>query len=174
MAKGPRAVTNEDLWGKATIYRMLTNRTLCRQIWSRADTKRSAINRKRPSGCPKKDWIVVPGTHEGHHRFRDSFARVQQMLRAHARGGGRGTVNPLAGKVCLRDTAVRAMEQTASGCAGKNAGKALNRYFPLPHLTAGQEHAVRDRTICPWSSCRSWCWSGARHHIAGHLEAGMA
>ena len=29
--KGPRATKNEDLWGKATIYRMLTNLKLCRR-----------------------------------------------------------------------------------------------------------------------------------------------
>ena len=104
---------------------MLTNRSYAGDM-EQGRHKKVSYKSKKTVWIPKKDWIVVPGTHEGIIE-RDSFERVQQMLRAHARGGGRGTVNPLAGKVVCGICGCT-MEQTASGCAGKKTGKA-NRYF---------------------------------------------
>ena len=136
--KRPARYKNEDLWGKATIYRMLTNRSYAGDM-EQGRHKKVSYKSKKTVWIPKKDWIVVPGTHEGIIE-RDSFERVQQMLRAHARGGGRGTVNPLAGKVVCGICGCT-MEQTASGCAGKKTGKA-NRYFRC-------RTSQRDKTRCP-------------------------
>ena len=86
---------NEDLWGKATIYRMLTNQTYAGNL-EQGRHKKVSYKSKKTVWLPKKDWIVVPGTHEG-IIDSESFARVQQMLREHTRGGGQGKINPLAG-----------------------------------------------------------------------------
>ena len=132
--KRPARYKNEDLWGKATIYRMLTNRSYAGDM-EQGRHKKVSYKSKKTVWIPKKDWIVVPGTHEGIIE-RDSFERVQQMLRAHARGGGRGTVNPLAGKVVCGICGCT-MEQTASGYAGKKNRKG-EPLLSLPHFTAGQ------------------------------------
>ena len=128
--------------------------------------KKVSYKSKKTVWIPKKDWIVVPGTHEGIIE-RDSFERVQQMLRAHARGGGRGTVNPLAGKVVCGICGCT-MEQTASGCAGKKTGKA-NRYFRC-------RTSQRDKTRCPGQNympmeqLQELVLERTRFHIAGHLK----
>ncbi len=71
---------------------MLTNRSYAGDM-EQGRHKKVSYKSKKTVWIPKKDWIVVPGTHEGIIE-RDSFERVQQMLRAHAQSGGRGTVNP--------------------------------------------------------------------------------
>ena len=163
--KRPARYKNEDLWGKATIYRMLTNRSYAGDM-EQGRHKKVSYKSKKTVWIPKKDWIVVPGTHEGIIE-RDSFERVQQMLRAHARGGGRGTVNPLARKVVCGICGCT-MEQTASGCAGKKTGKA-NRYFRC-------RTSQRDKTRCPGQNympmeqLQELVLERTRFHIAGHLK----
>ena len=88
------------------------------------------------------------------------------MLRAHARGGGRGTVNPLARKVVCGICGCT-MEQTASGCAGKKQERRTATFAAALH--SGIKHAVRGRTICRWSSCGVGTGADALH-IAGHLK----
>jgi len=65
---------NEDLWGKATIYRMLTNQTYAGNL-EQGRHKKVSYKSKKTVWLPKKDWIVVPGTHEG-IIDSESFARV--------------------------------------------------------------------------------------------------
>ena len=156
---------NEDLWGKATIYRMLTNQTYAGNL-EQGRHKKVSYKSKKTVWLPKKDWIVVPDTHES-IIDSESFARVQQMLREHARGGGQGRVNPLAGKVFCGNCG-SAMEQTGSGYVSKNAGKTL-KYFRC-------RTSQRDKKRCPgqdympMEQLQELVLERVRHHIAGYLE----
>lgn len=156
------------LWGKATIYRMLTNHTYAGDV-EQGRRKRVSYKSRRVVWLPKEDWIIVPGTHEP-IIDRASFWRVQQMLRRHVRSGGQGTVDPLAGKVfCGRCGA--AMEQTSSGYVSKN-GRA-RKYFRC-------RTSQRDRKRCPGQDympqdrLRQLVLERVQHYAAGHLEAEAA
>lgn len=153
------------LWGKATIYRMLTNHTYAGDL-EQGRRKKVSYKSRRVVWLPKEEWIVVPGTHEP-IIDRESFQRVQQMLGQHARSGGQGTVHPLAGKVfCGRCGS--AMEQTSSGYVSKKTGKA-RKYFRC-------RTSQRDTKSCPGQDyipvdrLQQLVLERVRSHIAGHLE----
>lgn len=121
----PARCRNEALWGKATVYRMLTNRTYAGDLEQGRHTKVS-YKSKKTAWVPKDQWIIVPDTHEA-IIGRETFDRVQQLLHQRARSGAKGQVNPLAGKVFCGLCGC-AMEQTGAGYTGKNGGPA-RRYF---------------------------------------------
>lgn len=132
---------NEDLWGKATIYRMLTNRTYAGDL-EQGRHEKVSYKSKKTVWVPKNQWIVVPGTHEAIIDGK-TFERVQQMLLLRARGGGQGRINPLAGKVFC-GLCGSSMEQTGSGYKSQKAENPL-KYFRC-------RTSQRDKTRCPGQS----------------------
>ncbi len=114
-----------DSWGKATVYQMLCNRTYTGDL-EQGRTRKISYKSKKVMRLPKEQWIVAPGTHEP-IIAPQTFARVQQMLHARARGGGGGTIHPLAKKVFC-GICGGAMEQTSSGSASKTA-EGPRKYF---------------------------------------------
>lgn len=158
---------NEDLWGKATIYRMLTNQTYTGDL-EQGRHRKVSYKSKKTVWMPKNEWIVVPGTHEA-IIDRERFARVQQMLHTHARGGGQGKVNPLAGKVICGNCG-SSMEQTGSGYVGKKAGKPL-KYFRC-------RTSQRDKTRCPGQDympierLQELVLECVRRHVSCYLKQG--
>lgn len=159
--KGAAHSPAEDLWGKATVYRMLTNRTYAGDM-EQGRHQKASYKSNKTLWVPKEKWIVVPGTHEG-IIDRETFARVQQMLGQHARSGVGGAIHPLAGKVFCGMCGA-AMEQTGSGGGAR-------RYFRC-------RTAQRDKTRCPGQAylpaeqLQQLVLEQVRHHIAGRLGAG--
>ena len=157
--------SHADLWGKATIYRMLANHTYTGDL-EQGRRKKVSYKSRRVVWLPKEEWIVVPGTHEA-IIDQESFDRVQQMLHEHARSGGQGTVNPLAGKVFC-GCCGSAMEQTGSGYVSKKTGKA-RKYFRC-------RTSQRDKTSCPGQDYMPMdrllqlVLERVRHYVAGYLE----
>lgn len=117
------------LWSKATVRRILSNRTYAGDL-EQGRVRRISYKSSRTRRLPQEDWIVVPNTHEG-IVSREDFAKVQQLLQAHAHGSGRGeAVHPLAGLV------------HCGICGGKmeQTGPTGRRY--LRCRTAQRSHAV--------------------------------
>lgn len=121
----PPQARNGDLWGKATIHRMLINCTYTGDL-EQGRHKKLSYKSHKTVWLPKSQWIVVPGTHEG-IIDRETFQQVQNQLHLHARSSGGGRVHPLAGKVVC-GLCGSLMEQTSSGAVQKNTGKP-KRYF---------------------------------------------
>lgn len=123
--KSPGRCADEAVWSKATVYQMLCNRTYTGDL-EQGRTRKLSYKSNKVLRLPKEQWIVAPGTHEP-IVSPETFARVQQMLHARARGGGAGTIHPLAGKVFC-GICGGLMEQTASGYTGKTA-EGPRKYF---------------------------------------------
>lgn len=156
---------SEGLWGKATIYRMLTNQTYIGNL-EQGRHKKVSYKSRKTVWLPKKEWIVVPNTHEG-IIDAESFARVQQMLREHARGGGQGTINPLAGKVFC-GVCGSAMEQTGSGYISKKAGKAL-KYFRC-RTAQRDKRRCRGQDYMPMDKLQELVRERVQRHLASCLN----
>lgn len=135
--KRPARCENEDIWGKATIYQMLKNRTYMGDL-EQGRHKKISYKSKKTIWLPRDEWVVVPKTHEG-IIDAEAFERVQKLLSARARGGGKGVINPLAGKVFC-GICGSSMEQTGSGYSPKNGG-VPRKYFRC-------RMSQRDRTRC--------------------------
>lgn len=132
---------HSDLWGKATVYRMLTTQTYAGDL-EQGRHKKVSYKSKKTVWVPRDKWIVVPGTHEPIVE-RAVFDKVQQMLSMRARGGENGTVNPFAGLVFC-GLCGACMEQT--GGSAKTAGQqGSRRYFRC-------RTAQRDKTRCAGQS----------------------
>lgn len=85
------------LWGSASIYQMLHNRTYTGDL-VQGRHKKLSYKSKKTIWLPKSQWIVVENTHEA-IIDRDTFETVQRMLKERTRSGGKGTIHPLAKKV---------------------------------------------------------------------------
>ncbi len=134
--KRPERCKDEDIWSKATIYRMLKTRTYMGDL-EQGRHKKISYKSKKTVWLPQEEWIVVPQTHEP-IIDPETFARVQKLLGERARGGGDGTVNPLARKVFCGICGT-SMEQTGSGYTSK-AGRSI-KYFRC-------RMSRRDKTRC--------------------------
>ena len=121
---GP-AHPNSDVWGKATVYRILTTRTYAGDL-EQGRHRKVSYKSKKTVWLPREEWIVVPDTHEP-VIDRDTFDQVQQMLRRRARSSGPGQVHPLAAKVQCGICGAM-MEQSSSGCTAKGRDGPV-RYF---------------------------------------------
>ena len=124
-------------WTKATVHRLLTTRTYAGDL-EQGRHRRVSYKSRRTVWLPRRDWIVVPHTHEAIIDPAD-FQRVQQMLHGRARSGTGGRVHPLAGKVVC-GLCGRVMEQTGSGRTGKDGRRP--RYFRC-------RTALADKHLCP-------------------------
>ena len=100
------------LWGPATVYQMLRNRTYMGDL-VQGRHKKVSYKSKRTVWMPRSQWIVVPGTHEP-IVDRETFETVQQMLQGRARSGAGGQVHPLA-RLVVCGCCGAVMEQTGSG-----------------------------------------------------------
>lgn len=100
------------LWGPATVYQMLRNRTYTGDL-VQGRHKKVSYKSKRTVWLPTSQWIVVPGTHEP-IIDRETFKTVQQMLQGRARSGVGGQVHPLA-RLVVCGSCGAVMEQTGSG-----------------------------------------------------------
>ncbi len=144
--KGGLAGSGQAPWGKATVYRILSNRSYMGDL-EQGRHKRLSYKSKKTVWLPRDQWIVAPGTHQP-IISPDVFAQVQQMLALHGRSGGGGQVNPLAGKVFC-GVCGAGMEQTCSGC--RPAGGSARRYFRCrmalrdPGRCGGQPYMPADR-----------------------------
>ena len=145
-AKNP----NGDLWGKATVYRMLTTRTYAGDL-EQGRHKKISYKSEKTVWLPKEKWIIVPNTHEPIIEPA-LFNRVQKMLAQRARGGGTGVVNPLAGKLFC-GLCGASMEQTGAA-APKSGGAYQRRYFRC-------RTSQRDKAKC----------SGQNYLPIGEIEA---
>ena len=126
-----------ELWTKATVHRLLTTRTYAGDL-EQGRHRRVSYKSPRTVWLPRRDWIIVPGTHQAIIAPAE-FDRVQQMLHSRARSGGGGRVHPLAGKVYCA-LCGRAMEQTTSGHRRKDGTR--RRYFRCRTV-------LQDKTLCP-------------------------
>lgn len=124
-------------WTKATVHRLLTTRTYAGDL-EQGRHRRVSYKSPRTVWLPRRDWIVVPGTHQALIP-PDDFARVQQLLASRARSGAGGQVHPLAGRVFCA-LCGRGMEQTSSGHKGKDGQRV--RYFRC-------RTALTDKARCP-------------------------
>ncbi len=162
--KKPDRCNNEDIWGKATIYQMLRNRTYMGDL-EQGRNKKISYKSKKVMRMPKEQWIVVPKTHEP-IIDPESFERVQRMLRDRVRGGGGGQINPLAGKVRC-GLCGGSMEQTGSGYTSKATG-ASRKYFRC-------RMSRRDCTRCegqaymPMAELQELVLERIRSHAASYL-----
>lgn len=155
---------NEDLWSKATIYRMLTNQTYIGNL-EQGRHKKVSYKSSKTIWVPKKDWIIVPGTHEPIVDY-ESFECVQKMLQERARGGGHGKINPLAGKVFC-GICGSSMEQTGSGYVSKKAGKSL-KYFRC-RMSQRDKMRCQGQEYMPMEQLQAIVLDRIRHHISGYL-----
>ena len=155
---------NEDLWSKATIYRMLTNQTY---IGNLEQGRHKKVSYKSPKTVwvPQKDWIIVPGTHEPIVDY-ESFECVQKMLQDRVRGGGHGKINPLAGKVFC-GICGSSMEQTGSGYVNKKTGKSL-KYFRC-RMSQRDKKRCPGQEYMPMEQLQAIVLERIRHHISGYL-----
>lgn len=126
-----------ETWSKSTIHRLLTTRTYAGDL-EQGRHRRISYKSCKTVWIPRRQWIVVPGTHPA-IIDREAFDRVQQMLHSGARSGTGGSIHPLAGRVVC-GLCGRVMEQTASGRKGADGSR--TRYFRC-------RTALRDRTLCP-------------------------
>ena len=117
--------TSAGVWSKATVCRILTNRSYMGDL-EQGRRRRVSYKCKKTVWLPREEWIVVPGTHQPIVEPA-VFAQVQRMLASRSRSGGRGQVNPLAGKVFC-GVCGAGMEQTCSGYRPAD-GSGPRRYF---------------------------------------------
>ncbi len=134
---GP-AHPNSDLWGKASVYRILTTRTYAGDL-EQGRHRKVSYKSKKTVWLPREEWIVVPGTHEPVIE-PNTFQQVQQMLHCRARSSGPGQVHPLAAKVQCGICGAM-MEQSSSGGTAKGQNVPV-RYFRC-------RMSLRDRRRCP-------------------------
>ena len=106
--------TAAPLWGCATIYQMLHNQTYAGDL-VQGRHKKVSYKSKKTVWLPESEWIVVPDTHEA-IVSRETFAKVQEMLRDRARSGSGGMIHPLARKVVC-GCCGSILEQCGSGAA---------------------------------------------------------
>lgn len=128
----------EDVWSRATVYRILTTRTYTGDL-EQGRHKKVSYKSRKTVWLPKDQWIVVPGTHEP-IVDKDRYEQVQRLLRQRGRGGKTGQLHPLSGKVFC-GLCGGGMEQTGSGYRAKNA-PAPRRYFRC-------RISQRDAARCP-------------------------
>lgn len=145
------AAAKPELWTKGTVHRLLTTRTYAGDL-EQGRHRRVSYKSTKTVWLPRRDWIVVSGTHEAIISPAE-FDRVQQMLHSRARSGDGGRVHPLAGKVFCA-LCGRAMEQTVSGHRQKDGTR--RRYFRC-------RTALQDKKRCP----------GQPYLAAAELEAAV-
>lgn len=112
------------LWTKATVHRLLTNRTYAGDL-VQGRVERISWRGKQTRRLPESRWIVAPASQPA-LVSRAVFDRVQALLSARARSGSRGAPHPLAGLVVC-GLCGRLMEQTRSGTIPKSG--VPTRYF---------------------------------------------
>lgn len=134
LAQGKAPVTGG--WTKATVHRMLTNRTYAGDL-VQGRVERVSWRAKQTRRLPESAWIVAPASQPPLVR-RDIFDRVQALLGKRARSGKQGAPHPLAGLVFCA-VCGHLMEQTRSGYQPKS-GAAPTRYFRC--RTARQDPAA--------------------------------
>lgn len=113
------------LWSKATVHRMLTNRTYAGDL-VQGRVERISWRGSQTRRLPRERWIVAPAS-QPPLVSRAVFDRVQAMLAARARSGKQGAPHPLAGLVVC-GLCGHLMEQTHSGYIPKS-GAAPAKYF---------------------------------------------
>ena len=126
-----------ERWSRSGVHRLLTTRTYAGDL-EQGRHRRLSYKSPKTVWLPRSQWIVVPGTHPG-IIDRETFDRVQQILRRGARSGTGGRIHPLAGRVVC-GLCGKPMEQTASGRVGLDGTR--TRYFRCAA-------ALRDKTLCP-------------------------
>lgn len=112
------------LWSKATVHRMLTNRTYAGDL-VQGRVERISWRSSKTRRLPEERWIVAPAS-QPPLVSRAVFDRVQALLAARARSGKPGAPHPLAGLVVC-GLCGHLMEQTRSGYRPKNG--LPTRYF---------------------------------------------
>lgn len=112
------------LWTKATVHRMLTNRTYAGDL-VQGRVERISWRGSKTRRLPKERWIVAPAS-QPPLVSRAVFDRVQALLSARARSGKQGAPHPLAGLVVC-GLCGHLMEQTRSGYQPKSG--LPTRYF---------------------------------------------
>lgn len=117
-------VPGPGLWSKATVHRLLTNRTYAGDL-VQGRVERISWRGKQTRRLPESRWIVAPASQPA-LVSRAVFDRVQAMLSARARSGKQGAPHPLAGLVVC-GLCGHLMEQTRSGTIPKSG--APTRYF---------------------------------------------
>ena len=136
-AKNP----NASLWSCPTIYQMLHNQTYTGDL---VQGRHKKVSYKSPKTVwlPESEWIVAPDTHEA-IIGRETFERVQEMLKDRARSGSGGMVHPLARKVVC-GCCGSIMEQCGSGAVRADGTK-------RKYLRCRMHQRAPDR--CPNKTC---------------------
>lgn len=118
------------LWSKATVRRILSNRTYVGDM-EQGRVRKLNYKSKKTVRLPRSEWVIVPATHEG-IISRRRFAAVQKQLAARSHTAGAGAPHPLAGLV------------RCGVCGGKMelTGSGPRRYFRC-------RTAAKSRAACP-------------------------
>lgn len=154
----------EDLWSRATVYRILNTRTYMGDL-EQGRHKKVSYKSHKTVWLPKEQWIVVPGTHEP-IISKEQYDRVQWLLHQRGRSGKTGQIHPLSGKVFC-GICGGSMEQTGSGYLAKNA-LVPRRYFRC-------RISQRDAARCPGqpyqltSDLEELLLTRIREHISPYL-----
>lgn len=82
---------NTAAWGRATVCKMLHNRTYTGDL-VQGRSRRASYKSAKTVSLPRGEWIVVPNTHEG-IIDRETFARVQRLTAERARQKNRCDVS---------------------------------------------------------------------------------
>lgn len=132
---------NASLWSCPTIYQMLHNQTYTGDL-VQGRHKKVSYKSQKTVWLPESEWIVAPDTHEA-IIGRETFERVQEMLKDRARSGSGGMVHPLARKVVC-GCCGSIMEQCGSGAVRADGTK-------RKYLRCRMHQRAPDR--CPNKTC---------------------
>ena len=157
------------VWGKAAVYRMLTNRTYAGDL-EQGRHQRVSYKSKQTVWLPRDQWIVVPHTHEP-IIDPEQFAQVQRLLARRARSGGGGQVNPLAGRVVC-GLCGGGMEQTCSGSAPRG-GQGPRRYFRC-RMSQRDPRRCPGQPYIPAEDLQRLVLERVRARMAAPLQAALA
>lgn len=163
--KKAAAFHNGDIWGKATVYRMLTTRTYAGDL-EQGRHKKVSYKSKKTVWIPREQWIVVPNTHEAIIE-PDTFDRVQKMLGQKARGSKTGTVNPFAGKVFC-GLCGTPMEQTGAGKS--QTGKSSQRRYYRCRTSQRDKSRCAGQDYLPIHQIESLLLERIRTYAAEYFE----
>ena len=95
---GNHPIKNDyGLWNKTTVWRILHNE-MYTGVMVQGRTKKVSYKSQKTVWLPESEWIVAPDTHEA-IIGRETFERVQEMLKDRARSGSGGMVHHLDRKV---------------------------------------------------------------------------
>ena len=132
--------------------------------------KKVSYKSKKTVWLPEKGLDRCAGHARRASSIPDSFARVQQMLREHARGGGQGTVNPLARKGGSAGYCGSRNGADRFGLRQQKCGKGFEPLLSAAAPPRGIRTRCPGQDYMPMEQLQELVLERVRHHIAGYLK----